>query len=213
MVKLLLPSKTCYNYARNFKLGMYEHTHIQFQKIYLLVPKVLLILLMSAFFGQNSAFFGKNSPNKHLLVLKTSSRRLQDMSWIRLQQVFSVTILRLPRRFEDVLKTSWRRLGRRKIVMLKTSSRRLQDMSWRRLVDMSWRRLEDMSWRCLKTCLEDLLKILWRQTKYLLGISVYLSWDLTNLNVYLTSLYFANLYQTTLKRIQNALITGLVLWN
>ena len=75
----------------------------------------------------------------------------------------------------------------------------------------SWRRLEDV----LKTSLEDLLKILWRQTKYLLGISVYLSRDLTNLNVYLTSLYFTNLYLTTLKRIQNALITGdcLVLWN
>ena len=60
----------------------------------------------------------------------------------------------------------------------------------------------------LNTCLEDLLNILWRETKHLLGISVYLSWDLTNLNVYLTSLYFTNLYLTTLKRIQNALITG-----
>ena len=76
-------------------------------------------------------------PSKHLLVLKTSSRRLQDISWRRLQHVFSVTILRLPRR----------------------------------LAKTFWRRLEDV----LKTCLEDLLKILWRQTKYLLGISVYLS--------------------------------------
>ena len=107
-------------------------------------------------------------------------------SWRRLQHVFSVTYLRLPRRLQGVLgrrkivtrKTSWRRLGKRKIVTRKTS--------WRHLEDMSWRRLEDMSWRCL----EDLLKILWRQTKYLLGISVYLSRDLTNLNVYLTSLYF-----------------------
>ena len=149
------------------------------------------------------------------------------MSWRRLQKVFSVTILRLPRRLEDVLKTSWRRLartfwrglkdvfktscktssrplGRRKIVTLKTSWRRFEDISWRRLEDMSWKRLEDV----LKTCLEDLLKILWRQTKYLQGISVYLSRDLTKLNVYLTSLYFTNLYLTTLKRIQNALITG-----
>ena len=38
--------------------------------------------------------------------LETSSRRLQDMSSRRLQQVFSVTILRLPRRLEDVLKKS-----------------------------------------------------------------------------------------------------------
>ena len=63
--------------------------------------------------------------------------------------------------------------------------------------------LEDV----LKTCPEDLLKILWRQTKYLLGKSVYYL-GITNLNVYLTSLYFTNLYLTTLKRIQNALITG-----
>ena len=38
--------------------------------------------------------------------LETSSRRLQDMSSRRLQHVFSVTILRLPRRLEDVLKKS-----------------------------------------------------------------------------------------------------------
>ena len=77
---------------------------------------------------------------------------------------------------------------------------------------LRWRRLEDVLKICpgdvLTTCLEDLLKILWRQTKYLPGISVYLSRDLTNLNVYLTSLYFTNLYLLTLKRIQNALITG-----
>ena len=42
-------------------------------------------------------------PSKHLLVLKTSSRHLQDMSSRRLQDVFSVTILRLPRRLQDVL--------------------------------------------------------------------------------------------------------------
>ena len=50
-----------------------------------------------------------NNPSKHLLVLKTSWRRLEDMSWRRLQHLFSVTILRLPRRLEDVLKKFWRR--------------------------------------------------------------------------------------------------------
>ena len=67
-------------------------------------------------------------------------------SWRRLQQVFSITILRLPRRLEDLLQD-----------VLKTSSRRLQDvledeklLRWRRLEDMSWRRLEDMSWRRLE---------------------------------------------------------------
>ena len=72
-----------------------------------------------------------------------------------LQDVFSVTILRLPRRLEDVLqrhlknvlKTLSRRLGRRKNVTLKTS----------------WRRLEDMSWRCLEGIIE---------TNKILGISV-----------------------------------------
>ena len=59
----------------------------------------------------------------------------------RLQDVFSVTILRLPRRLEDVM---WRRLGRRKIVALNTSSRRLEDMSWRRLENISWRRRQDV---------------------------------------------------------------------
>ena len=117
--------------------------------------------------------FNYNLPSKHLLVFTTSWRRLQDISWRRLQHVFSVTILRL----QDVLEDE-------KL--------------------LRWRRLEDV----LKTCLEDLLKILWRQTKYLLGIFVYLSRDLTNLNVYLTSLYFTNLSLTTLKQIENALITG-----
>ena len=97
-----------------------------------------------------------------------SSRRLQVMSWRRLQHVFSVKILRLPRRLEDVsrrrledvlktfsrplerrlediFKTSSRRLGRRKIFTLKTSSRLLEDMSWRLLEDISWRRLQDVS--------------------------------------------------------------------
>ena len=72
-----------------------------------------------------------------------------------LQDVFSVTILRLPRRLEDVLqrhlknvlKTLSRRLGRRKNVTLKTS----------------WRHLEDMSWRCLEGIIE---------TNKILGISV-----------------------------------------
>ena len=81
----------------------------------------------------------KHLPSKHLLVLKTSWRRFQDMSWRHLQHVFSVTILRLPRRLEDVKLLHWRRL---------------EDMPWRCLEDMSWRRLEDI----LKTCFEDVLK-------------------------------------------------------
>ena len=81
----------------------------------------------------------------------------KDMSWKHLQHVFSVTILRLPRR-----------LGRRKIVTPKTSWRRLEDMYWRRLEGVLKTCLEDV----VKTCLEDVLKTLCRQAKYLLWISV-----------------------------------------
>ena len=55
---------------------------------------------------------------RKLVTLKTSWRRLQDMSW---------------RRLED---KSWRRLE-------DMSWRCLEDISWRCLQDMSWRRLED----------------------------------------------------------------------
>ena len=62
--------------------------------------------------------------------LDIDSRRLEDMSSSRLQDVFSVTVFSLPRRLEDVLedvfKTSSRRLGRRKIVTLKAYWRSLQ---------------------------------------------------------------------------------------
>ena len=126
------------------------------------------------------------------------------MSWRRLQHAFSVTILRLPRRLEDVLKTSSktssRRLGRRKIVTLKACRRRLEDMPWRRYKDMSWRRFEDV----LKMFQRHLLKTSWihygdKQSTY---------WGylyLTNLNVYLRNLYLADLHLTILKRVQNAL--------
>ena len=133
--------------------------------------------------------------------------------WKHLQYVFSVTILRLPRRLKDVLKrscknvlkTSWkrledllqdvfktssRRLGRQKIVTLQTSWRCVQDMSWRRLEDMSLK----MSWRFY----EEKQNTYWGHLYTYLGI--------TNLNVYLTRLHFTNLYLTILTRIQNALI-------
>ena len=62
-------------------------------------------------------------------VFETSSRRPQDVfrdvfktSPRRIQDVF-------PRRIQEIFKTPWRRLGRRKIVMLKNCC--LQDMSWR----------------------------------------------------------------------------------
>ena len=75
-----------------------------------------------------------------------SSGRLQDISSSRLEDVFSVTTFlssktpsrRLVRCLQDVLKKSWWRLGRGKIVTLKTY----------------WKHLENMPGRCL----EDVLK-------------------------------------------------------
>ena len=121
------------------------------------------------------------NPCKYLLnkyKFQVSSQQtfvdLQDVLKMSSEHVFSVTILRLPRRLEDVFKTSRktssRRFGRRKIVTLKTSSRRLEDMSWRRLEDMSWRRLQDLSKAKKNGCWWYLY--------------------LTNLNVHLTNLCF-----------------------
>ena len=91
-------------------------------------------------------------PSKHLLVLKTSWRRLQDMSWRSLQHVFSVTILRLPRRLEDVFKTSARRLQDVFKTSWKTKNCYVEDVfktSWRHVLKKSWRhnlrRFQDVS--------------------------------------------------------------------
>ena len=140
-----------------------------------------------------------SKPRKHLLVFKTSWRRLQDMFWRCLQYVLSVTIFRLPKRLEDVLQ---KRLEEVLKTSCNTSKRRFKDvlqdvwedeklLRWRRLEDMSWRRLEDMSWR---------------QTKCLQGISVSKHGLLKNLHQHLTNLYLTNLCFTNLRRIQNALI-------
>ena len=140
-----------------------------------------------------------SKPRKHLLVFKTSSRRLQDMSWRCLQYVLSVTIFRLPKRLEDVLQ---KRLEEVLKTSCNTSKRRFKDvlqdvwedeklLRWRRLEDMSWRRLEDMSWR---------------QTKCLQEISVSNHGLLKNLHQYLTNLYLTNLCFTNLRRIQNAVL-------
>ena len=103
----------------------------------------------------------QNLPSKHFLVFKKSWRRLQGMSWRRLQQVFSVTILRLPRRLQDVKLLRWRRF---------------QDVFTTCLEDVLKTCLDDVLKTCfedvLRTCLEDVFKTSWRQTKCLLVISV-----------------------------------------
>ena len=95
---------------------------------------------------------------------------------------YSFIITNQPSKHVLVLKTSWRRLPRRKIVTLKTSWRPVLKMSWRHILKTSRRRYGD------------------KENTY--WIYLYL----TNLNEYLTNLYFTNLYLTILSRIQNALI-------
>ena len=126
------------------------------------------------------SFFWKSTrmplSSKHLLIFKTSSSRLQDMSWRRLQHVFNVIIFRLPRRLAEisqaVLKTSWRRLERQKIVMLKTFqdilNTCLKDVLNTCLQHVLKIFIEDV----LKTCLEDVFRGSCRETKALLGMFV-----------------------------------------
>ena len=76
-------------------------------------------------------------PSKYFValhsILKISSTRVQDMSSRRLQDMSSRRLQQNP--FSSS-KTTWKRLGRRKIVTLKTCWRRLQDMSWTRVEDV-----------------------------------------------------------------------------
>ena len=112
------------------------------------------------------------------------------MSLRRLQHVFNTSLL-LPRRVGDV----WQR--RLEVVL---EDEKL--LHWRRNVLKTC--LEDVLKTCLKdalkACLEDILKTLWRQTKYLLGISVSNKSKCISNNLYLT-----NLHLTIIRRLQNAL--------
>ena len=66
-------------------------------------------------------------PSKHFVCLQDRRRR-QDMSSRRLQDISSRRLQRnnflFWRRLQDVLKTSWKHLGRWKIITLKTCCRR-----------------------------------------------------------------------------------------
>ena len=95
-------------------------------------------------------------PSKHLLVFKTSSKRLQRNS-------FSSSKTSWKR-----LETSWKRFGTREIVTLKTSWRH----ALKTFEDVFARRLENIlktTWRCLEDAfarrLEDVLKTFWRRLR------------------------------------------------
>ena len=121
-------------------------------------------IVLDAHFQFSQLDFSPILPSKYLLVLKKSWRRPQDLSWERLQHVFSITILRLPRTLQDVLKTFSRPLARCLQDVLEDEKL----LRWRRLQDVLKTCLEDI----LKTYLEDVFKTSRRQTKFLLVISV-----------------------------------------
>ena len=98
------------------------------------------------------------------IIIPANIRLGEDVlktSWKRLEDVFSVIFFCLPRRLENVLKTSWTH-------NCKTSCKRILNTSWKRLEDVlqdilktSWRRLERrkvLRWRHL----EDVLKTSWK---------------------------------------------------
>ena len=91
-------------------------------------------------------------------VLKTSLQDVLKMSF----KTFSQSVLKMSwRRFEDVLKTSWRLMTKTsKLVLIKTSSgdvwvrwmysswsRRLEDVFWRRKRNTPSRRLQDKTYQ------------------------------------------------------------------
>ena len=53
--------KTRQNYATKLKFGTNIHTHMQFQKIYILVPRPLNFADISIFLAKNQHFFGRYS--------------------------------------------------------------------------------------------------------------------------------------------------------
>ena len=112
-------------YERNwFKLNKEDFTLDYFMKAW----DSILYLSENDFdfdFSFNNFLMNMNEllethPRKHLLAFKTSWRRLQEMSWRRVQNVFSVTIFRHPRRLAN---TSW---GRSEDIL--EDERRLQDV-------------------------------------------------------------------------------------
>ena len=123
------------------------------------------------------------------LALKTLSTHLQcnnftssKKSWRGLENILQKTSWK---RLEDDLKTSFK-------TSWKTKNCQAEDvfkMSWRRVLKTSGRHVLKMTWRYYRD----------KKNSYWVYLYTYLG--ITNENAYLTSLYFANLYLTILKRI------------
>ena len=91
-------------------------------------------------------------------VLKTSSRRLANMSSRHLQDIFKISWKASSRRLQDVFRTFWKTRNCCAEYVLK----RFQDMSRKYLQDV------------FKVCLEVVFQTSWRPTKCLVGRNLYL---------------------------------------
>ena len=102
----------------------------------------------------------------NFLLSKTSSRRLANRSWRRLEDIL-----------QDVLKTSWKTKNCYAEDVLKKSSRHVLKVPWRHVLKTSWRQTE-----CL-------LGISVSNHGLLTNLNLHLA------DLYLTNLYFTNLKQ------------------
>ena len=96
-------------------LGTHGHVYLWIinLKLWLLrsdqkIPGQLLVNMALQWFFFNLSLVRKTYPSKNLLISKTSWRRLLNISWKRLEDVFNVTISRLLRCLQDIFRTSWK---------------------------------------------------------------------------------------------------------
>ena len=72
------------------------------------IPGQLLVNMTLQWFFFNLPLVRKTYPSKDLLISKTSWRSLLNISWKRLEDIFSVTISRLLRCLQGIFRTSWK---------------------------------------------------------------------------------------------------------
>ena len=155
---LIASGKNCFSGKCETVFSIYQ----KFQAAKTVSPKKETFFLPTSSFRQGETnFLSSRSkyPGKHLLVLKTSSTRLQRNNFTS-------------------CKTSWRRLGRRKTVTLKTSWRHISKTSWRHFLKTSWRHVLKTSGRHYG----DKQNTYWGYL-YLTNLNLYLT------NLYLTNLH------------------------
>ena len=118
----------------------------------------LIIMKIKIKMKNRSHRYDVSRPSKHSLVFKTP--------WRRLQHVFSVTIFRLPRRLQEVLKMSWRSLANKSPKRLEDVFKTSCEMSSRRICKTSWKTKKCYAEDVLKTSSRHVLKTSWRRLGY-----------------------------------------------